>query len=59
MSKVEERLAASGIVIPDVPVPLAAYVPGVVSGNLFTPPANCPWPMARWLSKGSWARMPL
>lgn len=34
MSKVEERLAASGIVIPDVPVPLAAYVPGVVSGNL-------------------------
>ena len=34
MSKVEERLVASGIVIPDVPVPLAAYVPGVVSGNL-------------------------
>ena len=34
MSKVEERLAASGIVIPDVPVPLAAYVPGGVSGNL-------------------------
>ena len=34
MSKVEERLVASGIVIPDVPGPLAAYVPGVVSGNL-------------------------
>lgn len=34
MSKVEERLAAAGIVIPEVPVPLAAYVPGVVSGNL-------------------------
>lgn len=34
MSKVEERLAAAGIVIPEVPVPLAAYVPGVVSGNM-------------------------
>lgn len=34
MSKVEERLAAVGITIPEVPVPLAAYVPGVVSGNM-------------------------
>lgn len=34
MSQVEERLAAAGIAIPDVPVPLAAYVPGVVSGNM-------------------------
>lgn len=34
MSKVEERLAAAGITIPEVPVPLAAYVPGVVSGNM-------------------------
>lgn len=33
MSKVEERLAAAGIAVPDVPVPLAAYVPGVVQGN--------------------------
>lgn len=34
MSKVEERLAAAGITIPEVPVPLAAYVPGIVSGNM-------------------------
>lgn len=34
MSKVEERLAAAGIEIPEVPMPIAAYVPGVVSGNL-------------------------
>lgn len=30
MSKVEQRLAELGIAIPDVPVPLAAYVPGLV-----------------------------
>ena len=34
MSKVEERLASVGAVVPDVPLPLAAYVPGLVSGNL-------------------------
>lgn len=34
MSEVEKRLAAQNIVLPDVPVPLAAYVPGLVSGNL-------------------------
>ena len=34
MSKSEERLASAGVVIPDVPLPLAAYVPGLVSGNL-------------------------
>ena len=34
MSKSEERLASAGVVIPDVPLPLAAHVPGLVSGNL-------------------------
>ena len=34
MSKVEESLAAAGIAVPDVPVPLAAYVPGLISGNM-------------------------
>lgn len=34
MSKVEERLAAAGIKVPKVPLPVAAYVPGLVSGNL-------------------------
>lgn len=34
MSNVEKRLAELGIVIPDVPVPLAAYVPGLTLGNL-------------------------
>lgn len=34
MSKVEERLAEKGIEIPEVPVPLATYVPGLVCGNL-------------------------
>ncbi len=33
MSKVEERLSELGIVLPNVPTPLAAYVPGVVDGN--------------------------
>lgn len=33
MSQAEERLKKLGVEIPDVPVPLAAYVPGVVVGN--------------------------
>lgn len=32
MSKVEERLAQFGVKIPDVPAPLAAYVPGITDG---------------------------
>lgn len=34
MGNVEERLKAAGILLPEVPVPLAAYVPGVVSGRM-------------------------
>ena len=34
MGKVEERLRAAGVVIPEVAMPLAAYVPGVVYGNM-------------------------
>lgn len=33
MSKVEERLAALGLTVPEVATPLAAYVPAVVTGN--------------------------
>ncbi|MGE5416291.1 MAG: RidA family protein [Acidobacteriota bacterium] len=32
--KVEERIAELGIVLPEAPKPVAAYVPGVVSGDL-------------------------
>lgn len=34
MSKVEERLLAAGLELPEVPSPVAAYVPAVRSGNL-------------------------
>ena len=34
MSKVEEKLVSVGVVVPDVPLPLAAYVPGLISGNI-------------------------
>lgn len=34
MSQVEKRLAEIGITLPTVPVPLAAYVPGVQNGNM-------------------------
>lgn len=34
MSKLDDRLAELGIVIPPVAKPVAAYVPAVVSGNL-------------------------
>ena len=34
MSKVEEKLVSGGVVVPDVPLPLAAYVPGLISGNM-------------------------
>lgn len=33
MGKVEDRLSAAGVNIPEVPIPLAAYVPGLISGN--------------------------
>lgn len=34
MSKVEEKLVSVGVVVPDVPLPLAAYVPGLISSNM-------------------------
>lgn len=34
MSKVEEKLVSVGVMVPDVPLPLAAYVPGLISGNM-------------------------
>ena len=34
MSQVEEKLVSVGVVVPDVPLPLAAYVPGLISGNM-------------------------
>ncbi|RYJ06617.1 MAG: RidA family protein [Actinomycetales bacterium] len=33
MSRVTDRLAELGLVLPEVPAPVAAYVPAVVSGN--------------------------
>ena len=34
MSQVEEKLVSVGVVVPDVTLPLAAYVPGLISGNM-------------------------
>ena len=34
MSAVEERLAQAGMVLPEVPAPIAAYVPATRGGNL-------------------------
>jgi len=34
MSKIEDRLAELGLVLPEVAKPVAAYVPALVSGNL-------------------------
>lgn len=34
MSGVDERLESLGLVLPEVPAPVAAYVPAVVTGNL-------------------------
>lgn len=33
MSRVEDRLAELGLTVPEVPAPVAAYVPAVVSGD--------------------------
>lgn len=33
MSQVEERLKAAGVNIPEVPLPVATYAPGQISGN--------------------------
>ena len=33
MSQVEERLAEIGLTVPDVAIPVAAYVPAVISGS--------------------------
>ena len=42
MSEVENRLAAMGVALPDVPKPVAAYVPFVVAGNLVFVSGNLP-----------------
>lgn len=34
MSNAEKRLEAAGIRIPEAPMPVAAYIPGLISGNL-------------------------
>ena len=34
MSKIDDRLAELGLVLPEVAKPVAAYVPAVISGNL-------------------------
>ena len=52
MSKSEERLASAGVVIPDVPLPLAAYVPGLVSGNLAYTSGQLPMADGQLVFKG-------
>ena len=52
MSKVEERLAAAGIAVPDVPVPLAAYVPGLISGNMVYTSGQLPMSNGQLAHKG-------
>ena len=52
MSKVEERLAAAGIAVPDVPVPLAASVPGPISGNMVYTSGQLPMSNGQLAYKG-------
>lgn len=52
MSVVEERLAAVGVVVPDVPVPIAAYIPGIVSGKLVYTSGQLPMYKGRLDYKG-------
>ena len=52
MSKSEERLASAGVVIPDVPLPLAASVPGLVSGNLAYTSGQLPMADGQLVFKG-------
>lgn len=52
MSKVEERLTAAGVTIPDVPIPLAAYVPGLISDNLVYTSGQLPMANGQLAFKG-------
>jgi len=52
MSKAEERLLQLGITIPDVPMPLAAYVPGLVAGNMVYTSGQLPMQNGALLYKG-------
>lgn len=52
MSHVEERLAAAGVTIPEVPVPLAAYVPGVAEGGFVYTSGQLPMAEGRLAYQG-------
>lgn len=43
MSKIDERLAAEGITLPDAPAPAANYVPFVKTGNLIVISGQLPF----------------
>ena len=52
MSQVEERLGKLGIAISEVPIPIAAYVPGLVVGNMVYTSGQLPMVSGQLAFKG-------
>ena len=52
---IEKRLRECGIVLPEVSVPLAAYLPAVRSGNLLFISGQPPMEQGFWLTRADWA----
>lgn len=52
MSKVEERLAEHNITLPEIPTPLAAYVPGLINGNQIYTSGQLPMLNGQLIMKG-------
>ena len=52
MGEVENKLKAMGITLPDVPKPVAAYVPYVVAGNMVFVSGNLPMEKGELKFKG-------
>ena len=52
MTNVEKRLQEHGIVIPDCPVPVAAYVPAQRAGDMLFASGQCAWVDGELLYRG-------
>lgn len=52
MSAVEDRLAAAGLSVPEVAIPVAAYIPAVRSGNLVFTSGQLPMKNGELMAKG-------
>jgi enamine deaminase RidA (YjgF/YER057c/UK114 family) len=52
MSKIEERIIGLGLVLPEIPQPLAAYIPAKQSGKLVFTAGQLPMVNGELISKG-------